>query len=90
MIILNLNLKEHLVNPKLTIFQVDNLMKNLSEIGKSTLGKDSLKIKEILTEIYLSMTSLECKWITRIILKNLILCIEPKFYFDAFHGWYII
>lgn len=62
-------------------------MHSLSDIGKSTLGKDQVKIKNVLSDIYLSMTSIECKWITRIILKNLLLSIEPKFYFDSFHGW---
>ena len=62
-------------------------MHSLSDIGKSTLGKDQVKIKYVLSDIYLSMTSIECKWITRIILKNLLLSIEPKFYFDSFHGW---
>lgn len=59
----------------------------LSDVGKSTIGKDQIKMKNVLSDIYLSMTSLEAKWITRIILKNLLLSIEPKFYFDAFHGW---
>ena len=64
-------------------------MQNLSDIGKSSQGKgkDLEKMKTILCEIYLSMTSIETKWITRIILKNLILSIEPKFFFDGFHGW---
>lgn len=62
-------------------------MQSLSDIGKSTLGKDPIKMKGVLSDLYLSMTSIECKWITRIILKKLNLCIEPKFYFDSFHGW---
>lgn len=62
-------------------------MENLSIAGKSSQGKDLKHMKQILTELYLSMTSIEAKWITRIILKNLSLCIEPKFFFDSFHGW---
>lgn len=62
-------------------------MQSLSDIGKLTLGKEPIKIKNVLSDLYLSMTSIECKWITRIILKNLLLSIEPKFFFDSFHGW---
>ena len=67
--------------------QINLLMQNLSDIGKSSQGKETEKMKNTLCELYLSMTSIEAKWITRIILKNLMLSIEPKFYFDAFHGW---
>ena len=76
-----------MVAPSLTISQIDLLMQNLSDIGKSSQGKEPEKMKNILCEIYLSMTSIEAKWMTRIILKNLMLSIEPKFFFDAFHGW---
>ncbi len=76
-----------MINPKITIIKVNDLLETLSSTGKSSQGKDSNQIKTILSEIYLSMTSLESKWITRIILKNLLLSIEPKFYFDSFHGW---
>ena len=69
------------------MYQIDLLMQNLSDIGKSSQGKETEKMKNTLYELYLSMTSIEAKWITRIILKNLMLSIEPKFYFDAFHGW---
>lgn len=62
-------------------------MQSLSAVGKSSQGKETEKMKNILCEIYLSMTSIEAKWITRIILKNLMLSIEPKLFFDAFHGW---
>lgn len=73
--------------PVITISKIDELIRNLSEIGKSSQGKDFEKMTPVLNNIYLSMTSLETKWITRIILKNLMLGIEPKFFFDAFHGW---
>lgn len=76
-----------MTNPTITIARVNDLMQSLADVGKSTLGKDTIKMKVILSDLYLSMTSLETKWITRIILKNLLLSIEPKFYFDAFHGW---
>ena len=69
------------------MYQIDLLMQNLSDIGKSSQGKETEKMKNTLYELYLSMTSIEAKWITRIILKNLMLSIKPKFYFDAFHGW---
>lgn len=75
------------MNPTITISSVNNLMQSLSDVGKSTLGKDMIQMKSVLSDLYLSMTSLEAKWITRIILKNLLLSIEPKFYFVAFHGW---
>ena len=71
----------------LTISNIDLLMQRLSDIGKLNQGKDLEKLKNVICEIYLSMTSIEVKWITRIILKNLMLSIEPKFFFDAFHGW---
>lgn len=71
----------------MNILQVNRLLQNLSEVGKASQGKDFHKMTRVLNEIYLSMTSLEIKWITRIILKNLLLSIDPKFYFDAFHGW---
>lgn len=76
-----------MVAPSVTISQIDVLMQNLSDIGKSSQGREPEKMKNILGQIYLSMTSIETKWITRIILKNLVLSIEPKFFFDAFHGW---
>ena len=76
-----------MINPSLTIHQVDCLLNNLSEIGLSSLGKELNSFKLVLCNIYLSMTSIECKWITRIILKNILLSIEPKIYFDSFHGW---
>ena len=76
-----------MVTSSLTISNIDLLMQRLSDIGKLNQGKDLEKLKNVICEIYLSMTSIEVKWITRIILKNLMLSIEPKFFFDAFHGW---
>ena len=84
---LYLNYKEHVIAPNLTISRIDALIQRLSDVGKSSQGKETEKMKSILCEIYLSMTSIEAKWITRIILKNLMLSIEPKLFFDAFHGW---
>jgi ATP-dependent DNA ligase len=70
---------EHAAAPTLIIFEVNALLDTLaSDANESTLNK-----------LFRCMTSLECKWITRIILKQLALNIEPKFYFYAFHGWYI-
>ena len=73
-----------MINPSITISKVDSLLETLSNKGQ---GNDFIKVKSILSELYLSMTSIETKWITRIILKNLHLSIEPKIYFDSFHGW---
>lgn len=71
----------------ITINRVNTLLDDLSSTGKSSMGKDFKSLSAILSQIYLSMTSLECKWITRIILKNICICVDPKFYFDSFHGW---
>lgn len=45
------------------------------------------KGSKVLAELYLKVTSREAKWLTRIILKDVLLNIEPKVFFDAFHGW---
>lgn len=41
----------------------------------------------LIQRLYSRLTSKEVKWITRIILKDLRLRIEPKVVFDSFHGW---
>ena len=68
---------EHVTAPTLKISEVNVLLDELaSNASEATLNK-----------LFRSMTSIECKWMTRIILKQLSLNIEPKFYFYAFHGW---
>lgn len=41
----------------------------------------------IIQRLYSKLTSREVKWATRIVLKDLRLRIEPKVFFDSFHGW---
>ena len=76
-----------MLEPTISVSQVDSHLEKLSQIGKQFQGKNYALMKTILQDIYLSMTALEIKWITRIILKNLKLCIEPKFFFDSYHKW---
>ncbi len=68
---------EHVSAPMLNVSEVNVLLDELArDPNELTLNK-----------LYRSMTAIECKWLTRIILKQLALNIEPKIYFYAFHGW---
>ncbi len=76
--------------PNLSILAVNELLDSLIACKKMNNGFTSFdftKGRQHIESLYRNITSVECKWITRIILKDLLLRIEPKTVFDAFHNW---
>lgn len=81
---------EHCLQPNLTINEINAHLDSLITCKKMSQGFTTFHVEKgtvVLSGLYMKVTSREAKWLTRIILKDLLLNIEPKVVFDAFHGW---
>lgn len=81
---------EHCLESTLTVKQLNELLDELVSSKRVSAGFsqfDAVKGRPILQKLYQNMTSREIRWLTKIILKDLQIKVEPRVFFDAFHGW---
>jgi len=80
---------EHCLESTLTVKQLNELLDELVSCNRISAGFtqfDAAKGCSILQKLYKNMTSREIRWIFKIILKDLQIKVEPRVFFDAFHG----